>query len=168
MEYCLSLVLFTLQSFSRTLSFILISTSFLSLLLAYIGQHFFGLFPCKLCLYERIPYFGLLGANVLTFYFSAFRKWVNWVNVFFVLLGIALSGWHVLTEWGVVAEKCASATKHATPDALLDSLVNNTHSCASPTIILFNFSMAELNFILSLLLLLVCFMGVKYAKKQSN
>ena len=33
---------------------------------AWIAQYSFGLFPCKLCLYQRLPYYGVIACSLLS------------------------------------------------------------------------------------------------------
>ena len=73
-------------------------SSLLALGAAYIAEMFFGLVPCKLCLYERIPYFVVILPSVLMIA-RGYSK-IFFVSVACYVVGIAISCYHAGLEYG--------------------------------------------------------------------
>ena len=75
------------------------------LIFAYISQYGFGLEPCILCIYQRIPY-AIMAAlmAVLLMIRKPLFQWV-WVLLIIGLLAeIAIAGYHVAVEQGIITE----------------------------------------------------------------
>lgn len=117
-----------------------------------------------LCVYQRVPYGALVLINILAIYIRKFRFWSAVLSLCCVVLSLALSAWHVMIEWGLIVEKCAVIQAN-TPEQMLQTLTKNAPTCAEPILLLFGISMAEWNFLLSCLLLIVSTLGVKYGKR---
>ena len=89
----------------RNPKLVLFGLFFSPLILAYISQYGFGLEPCILCIYQRIPY-AIMAAIVVALLIikKPITQWV-WV---FLILGIlaelAIAGYHVGVEQGIITE----------------------------------------------------------------
>ena len=66
---CLRLIKYLIEYFqvSKRLAVAVVGVSIVSLILAYTAQYAFGLKPCILCLYQRIPYFTNIVFGALAF-----------------------------------------------------------------------------------------------------
>lgn len=129
---------------------------------AYFIQYFLEIAPCKLCLYQRIPYVVLVLAGILSF----IRVWdVSYSKVLLncarllILLEICLSFYQVGIERDIFYEiipcEVVPLEKAVTKDMLRDQIKNNVSvSCREVGIRILGLSLAEINFVLSICLML--------------
>lgn len=128
---------------------------------AYISQYGFGLKPCILCLYQRVPYALniVLGfcAVLATYRYPRLATLILYAIVLTFLAGTAIAGFHVGVEqgWWKGLQACGNTTlpKNATVEELRAFL----HSqgivrCDKPAWTMFGISMAGYNVMVSLAL----------------
>ena len=144
---------------------------------AYIAQYAFGLEPCILCLYQRIPYAvaGVLGGAALFVPSLRFRA-VAVAGVVF-LVGAALAFYHVGVEqhWWVSVASCGAggggpvdAGGPATVDELRQMLTRGrpAKACDEVDWTLFGLSMATYNVGVSLALGTASLWAAKQLRRQ--
>jgi disulfide bond formation protein DsbB len=136
------------------LSVILIAVSALSLIAAYVSEHVFGLLPCVLCIYQRIPYFVIIGVCVLSMFVEGQKRAVLLAIAgitFWVGAGIAF--FHVGVEQGVfvLEEGCVdSLSEIGSLEALRNAIVGKPAApCDEPAFVFLGLSMAGWNFFFS-------------------
>jgi len=128
----------------------------LSLLAAYIIEYGLGHAPCKLCIYQRVPYFlsiFLILNTLLT------KKYIK-LSLFFLALislcGSALSFYHFGIEQGFFNETLVCETENQTnnlsKEEILDQLRKQTVSCKDVSFRLLGLSLASINAIFSFIL----------------
>ena len=93
--------------------FFLIFISIFALSLAYISQYFFGLLPCKLCLYERKPFIAIIAICLLILVFfktKKAKKLAVCLSLFFLLINASIAIYHVGVEQKIfkLSESCNS------------------------------------------------------------
>ena len=78
---------------------ILFSVSLIAIASALIAEYFFDLAPCKMCLKQRYPYYGIIIVVIL---FYGFRKtqsiWLYILSHAAILYGLFYAVWHVGIE----------------------------------------------------------------------
>jgi len=130
------------------ISFILIS--------AFIIEYGLGHKPCKLCLYERIPYFLSFLLIVKIFFFSGYEKITLLILSLIFMISSILAFYHFGIEEGFFKESLTCATKelseNLTKEELLKQLSQSTISCKDVSFRIFGFSLASINIIFSILL----------------
>mgnify|MGYP001217827015 CR=1 FL=1 len=110
--------------------------------------------PCKLCLYQRIPY---LIAIFICFFGYIFNKklfWLYLLSVCFVI-SIFLSGYHVGIENNIFSEYsgCKVNNLNLTNKLeILESLKNSSPNCKDVNFNIFGLSLATINLIISVLI----------------
>jgi disulfide bond formation protein DsbB len=146
----------------RSLLVAVVLVSLAALAAAFAGQYLFGLEPCILCLYERIPWAVaalIAGLGVI--------GWAGWQASWSVLLcavvlaaGAALAFYHVGVEqhwWGSVAGCVGEPIGGLTLDDLRpEALARQLKPCDRVDWRLFGLSLAGYNAIISMLVSLVC------------
>lgn len=70
----------------------------LILLSVYAMEYIWGMKPCELCLYERLPYILMLTTAYIGIFMTRLRKILSLLIVLFGLGGVALSFFHVSVE----------------------------------------------------------------------
>ena len=146
--------------------FLLIS---LSLILAFVIEYGLGHEPCKLCLYQRYPYY--LSIVLLTSIFVIKKNIKIHLLILSVvsLLGSIVAFYHFGIEQGFFNESVVCETKNfnqiLTKEDILKELKRNTISCKEVTFRFLGLSLASINTIFSLILSYIFF---KIFKKYEN
>jgi len=143
---------------NRTLIFILAALSF-SLIAAYTIEYGLGHKPCKLCIYQRIPYFFsiFLILNILLIKRYVKPSFLLLVLVF--LSGSILAFYHFGIEQGFFSESFVCETQNLnnnlSKEEVLKQLKENTVSCKDATFKVFGLSLASINTIFSFALFII-------------
>ena len=143
------------KNLNKILFLILLILS-ISIFSAYFIEYVLGHKPCKLCIYQRYPYFIsiFLILNILIF-----KKYIklSLLGLMLVsLLGSVIAFYHVGIEQGFIDESVVCNVKNfdqnLTKDELFKALGENTISCKTVTFRVFGLSLATINAIISLIL----------------
>ena len=132
--------------------YILIFTiSLSSLLIALYIEFFLGFKPCKLCIYQRIPY---LLAIFITFFGISYYKNLFWLYILLVIFfsSTSISGYHLGIEQGFFEEfsGCKANNLDITNKVdLLKIFETESKSCKDVEFSIFGLSLASINFLLS-------------------
>jgi len=138
-------ILFTLLIF---ISFILVS--------AFIIEHRLGHQPCKLCVYERIPYFLSVLLIIKIFFIRIYERGTLLILSLVFIISTCLAFYHLGIEQGFFKETLACAagnlSENITKEELLEQLNQNIISCKDVSFRIFGLSLATINTIFSLIL----------------
>ena len=132
--------------------------SILAICFAFFLQYFLGHQPCKLCIYQRIPYYIVVLVSVLYLIFNKYFKIYYSLLIFLLLSEFFISNYHTLSTFGILNYSgCESATlpKDITKlkDALMsDSLVVN---CSNANLKFFGVPLSVYNSLFSFVFLLL-------------
>ena len=143
------------QSNNIFLIFILTIIS-LTIISALIIQYWLGHEPCKLCLYERIPYFLSMLLIIKILFIKKYEK-ITFLILSLVFIGsAALAFYHFGIEQGFFSESLACTTgdlsKTLSKEELLQQLKQNNISCKDVSFRILGLSLAAINTIFSLAL----------------
>jgi len=135
---------------------VLLTIISLTIISALIIQYWLGHEPCKLCLYERIPYFlsVLLIAKIL--FIKKYEK-ITLLILFLVFMSsAALAFYHFGIEQGFFSEslvcKTGDLSKTLSKEELLQQLKQNSIGCKNVSFRILGLSLAAINTIFSLVL----------------
>ena len=138
--------------------FIFILLIFISLILisAFFIEHKLGHQPCKLCLYERIPYFLSVLLIIKIFFTRIYERETLLILSLVFIISTCLAFYHLGIEQGFFKESLACAagnlSENITKEELLEQLNQNIISCKDVSFRIFGFSLAAINVIFSLIL----------------
>ena len=126
----------------------------LTLISALVIQYWFGHEPCRLCLYERIPYFLSILLIIKILFIKKYEK-VTLLMLFLVFVGSsALALYHFGIEQGFFSESLACTTGNfaetLSKEQILEQLKLNSISCKDVSFRIFGFSLAAINTIFSI------------------
>ena len=131
---------------------------FVSLVLisAFVIEYGFGHQPCKLCLYERIPYFLSILLIIKIFFIKKYER-VTLLVLSLIFIGSAtLAFYHFGIEQGFVSESFVCETRNLSEtlskEQLLEQLKQNNISCKDVSFRILGMSLAAINTIFSLIL----------------
>ena len=134
---------------------ILVFTS-LVLVTAFIIENQLGHEPCKLCLYERIPYFLSVLLIIKMFYIKKNQRVTLLILFLAFISSAALAFYHFGIEQGFFSESLACTagdlSKTFSKEQLLEQLKQNTISCKDVSFRILGLSLAAINTIFSLFL----------------
>ena len=142
--------------------------SIISLLSAVFIENVLEQSPCRLCLYQRIPY--LISIFICFFGFNYYKNflWMYLLLILFIISTI-LSGYHVGIENGIFEEfsGCTSENINITNKLdLLNNLKKTMPSCKNVDFKLFGLSLATINLITSLIISTISITIIKYEKNK--
>jgi len=145
----------TIKINKKFLSIILIFVS-LVLIIAFLIEHKLGHQPCKLCLYERIPYFLSILLIIKMLFIKQYEK-ITLLIISLVFVGSTiLAFYHFGIEQGFFSEsfvcKAENISETLSKEELLEQLKQNTISCKEVNFTIFGFSLAAINTIFSIAL----------------
>ena len=128
----------------------------LTIISALIIQYWLGHEPCKLCLYERIPYFLSMLLIIKILFIKKYEK-ITLLILFLVFMSSAtLAFYHFGIEQGFFSESLACTTgdllKTLSKEELLEQLKQNNISCKEVNFRILGLSLAAINTIFSLVL----------------
>tara|TARA_Y100000590_G_scaffold405349_1_gene493585 strand:- start:2213 stop:2695 length:483 start_codon:yes stop_codon:yes gene_type:complete len=126
------------------------------LLAAFVIEHKLGHQPCKLCVYQRIPYFLSILIIIKIFFIKTDEKITLFILSILFIIGAILAFYHFGIEQGFFKESLACTTedlsKNLSKEEILEQLKENTIGCKDVSFKIFGFSLAAINTIFSILL----------------
>ena len=142
------------------------------LVVAYVGQYIFGLMPCKLCSYQRIPYIAIIIICAQALWLRKLPIIFSYSLIFGCLLaGISLAAFHFGVEMGWVQHHSSCTFNHEGVNSfeqyklMIESA--DLVSCDMPTPLFFGISMVGWNLIYGLLIT-TCFVWLYKNKRSAN
>ena len=139
----------------KFLFIILIFISFV-LVSAFVIEYGFNHQPCKLCLYERIPYFLSILLIAKIFLIRGYEKITLLILSLIFIISSALAFYHFGIEQGFFKESLAclveNLSENLTKEDLLKELSQNSISCKDVSFNIFGISLAAINTIFSIFL----------------
>ena len=139
----------------KFLFIILIFISFV-LVSAFVIEYGFNHQPCKLCLYERIPYFLSILLIAKIFLIRGYEKVTLLILSLIFIISSILAFYHFGIEQGFFDESLVCVTENFTEtlskEQLLEQLKQNSISCKNVSFRILGFSLATINSIFSIIL----------------
>ena len=123
--------------------------------------------PCKLCLYQRIPYIVAIFISFIGYNYFKNKKILILILIVFATSSL-LSGYHYGIENNIFEEfsGCSgNAISITNKTELLQSLSKNIKSCKDVNFKIFGQSLAGINFILSIIITIYTLRILLYEKK---
>jgi len=134
----------------------------LVLISAFIIEYWLEHEPCKLCLYERIPYFLSILLITKILFFRGYEKATLLILSLVFIISTVLAFYHFGIEQGFFNESLACAagnlSEMLSKEELLEQLKQNVISCKDVSFKIFVFSLAAINTIFSTLLSVIFIM----------
>ncbi len=142
--------------------------SLLSLLMALYIEFYLGYSPCKLCIYQRIPY---LLAIFLTFLGISYYKNLIWLYLLLITFfsSLLLSGYHFGIEQEIFNEfsGCTgNSINIIDKNKLLELLNSEINSCKNVDFRILGLSLATINFLFSFIIFILILKVIKNEKNK--
>ena len=148
---------------------IVLITSVIAISIALIAEYFFEILPCKMCLYQRYPYyFIIIFSLIYLFTKKTPLAWYYWIINFSFIIGLFFSLWHVGIEQKILPglSGCSNIIeKTSSLKNLKEQIINqNIINCNEITWSFMGISMATYN---SLLLMMLLLLNIKFTLENS-
>ena len=142
--------------------------SIFSILFAFYLQYVLGHAPCKLCIYQRIPYYLIIGIGII---YLLLKKYLRFSIVLITILLVSellISGYHTLDTFGFIEYTgCESASLPSDISTLKEALLADSLvvTCSNANIKYFGLPFSLYNTLFSLFFLLII---ISYASKKKR
>ena len=128
----------------------------LTIISALIIQYWLGHDPCKLCLYERIPYFLSMLLLIKIIFIKKYERIILLILFLVFMSSTVLAFYHFGIEQGFFSEslvcKTGDLSKTLSKEELLQQLKQNSIGCKNVSFRMLGLSLAAINTIFSLVL----------------
>ena len=145
-----------LKQSNNILLIIIFAVISLASISALIIQYWLGHEPCKLCLYERIPYFLSILLLIKILLFKKNEKITLFILSLVFVSSSTLAFYHFGIEQGFFSEslvcKAEDLSKILSKEQLLEQLKQNSVSCKDVSFRILGLSLAAINTVFSLFL----------------
>jgi len=140
-----------------------------SLVTVFIVEYELGHQPCKLCIYERIPYILSVFLILELIFFKKSEKITLLLISLIFAISTILAFYHLGIEQGLFTESFVCKSKNfsqtLSKEQLLEQLKQNTVSCKDVNFKVLGFSLASINSIFSIVLSVIFLrLFLKYEK----
>ncbi len=133
----------------------------IALIFAYLVEYKLGYKPCKLCIYQRIPYFLSIFLIIEILFYKKYVKSTLLILSLIFFFSFCLAFYHFGIEQGFFSEdlicKSGNIEKIFSKEQLLEQLKKNAVSCKDVYFKILGFSLASINAIVSLILSFIMF-----------
>ena len=150
----------------KSLYLVILGYSIFAIIYALYVEYYLNYQPCKLCLYQRVPFILAIFVSFVGFNFPNKDEVLIFLIITFAI-GKIISGYHFGIENNIFEEfkGCSNFSLNITDKAdLLKSLNQTLPSCKDISFTLFGISLAGLNFLSSLLILIYSVRTLVYEK----
>ena len=140
------------------------------LIFAFVIEYKLGHQPCKLCFYERVPYFLSIFLILKILFIRGYEKITLLILSIVFVFSSVLAFYHFGIEQGFFKEslvcKTESLSENLSKKELLQQLKQNSVSCKDVSFRILGLSLAAINTIFSLILSFVFIKLFMYCKKN--
>ena len=153
---------------SKNIFFLAVLFSIFAILSAFFMQYVLGHAPCKLCTYQRIPYYIIILVGLITLFFPKIIKLTSFLLIFLLLAEFLVSNYHTLSTYEVISYSgCQSAEIPNDINQLKEALMSDTLivNCSNANLKYFGIPLSIYNSFFSLMFLIVI---VSNAYKEKN
>lgn len=148
--------------------FLVFLFSLVAMSFALILQYAYGHSPCKLCVYQRVPYYSILILGVFYFFIKRYFNLIYILLTILLLVELGISGYHSLTTFGIIEYTgCEAATLPNDITKLKEELMSNTliTTCSDANLPYFGIPLSVYNFLFSMTFLLLIILNA-YKKEK--
>ena len=153
---------------SKNIFYLAVLFSIFAILSAFFMQYVLGHAPCKLCTYQRIPYYIIVLIGLFTLFFPKIIRLTSFLLIFLLLAEFLVSNYHTLSTYEVISYSgCQSAEIPGDINQLKDALMSDTLivNCSNANLKYFGIPLSIYNSFFSLMFLIVI---VFYVYKEKN
>ena len=154
---------------SKNIFFLAVLFSIFAILSAFFMQYVLGHAPCKLCTYQRIPYYIIILVGLIALFFPKIIKITSFLLIFLLLAEFLISNYHTLSTYEVISYSgCQSAEIPNDIIQLKEALMSDTLivNCSNANLKYFGIPLSIYNSFFSLMFLIVIVFKAYEEKNQ--
>ena len=154
---------------SKNIFLLAVLFSIFAILSAFFMQYVLGHAPCKLCTYQRIPYYIIILVGLITLFFPKIIKLTSILLIFLLLAEFLVSNYHTLSTYEVISYSgCQSAEIPNDINQLKEALMSDTLivNCSNANLKYFGIPLSIYNSFFSLMFLIVIVFNAYKEKNQ--
>ena len=154
---------------SKNIFYLAVLFSIFAISSAFFMQYVLGHDPCKLCTYQRIPYYIIILIGLITFLFPKIIKITFFLLIFLLLAEFLASNYHTLSTFEVISYSgCQSAEIPSDINVLKEALMSDTLivNCTNANLKYFGIPLSIYNSFFSLMFLIVIVFNAYKEKNQ--
>ena len=154
---------------SKNIFFFAVLFSTFAILSALFMQYVQGHAPCKLCTYQRVPYYIIILIGLITLFFPKIIKITSFLLIFLLLAEFLVSNYHTLSTYEVISYSgCQSAEIPSDINQLKEALMSDTLivNCSNANLKYFGIPLSIYNSFFSLMFLIVIAFNAYKEKNQ--
>ena len=154
---------------SKNIFFLAVLFSIFAILSAFFMQYVLGHAPCKLCTYQRIPYYIIILVGLIALFFPNIIKITSFLLIFLLLAEFLVSNYHTLSTYEVISYSgCQSAEIPNDINQLKEALMSDTLivNCSNANLKYFGIPLSIYNSFFSLMFLIVIVFNAYKEKNQ--
>ena len=156
---------------SKNIFFLAVLFSIFAILSAFFMQYVLGHAPCKLCTYQRIPYYIIILVGLITLFFPKIIKLTSFLLILLLLAEFLVSNYHTLSTYEVISYSgCQSAEIPNDINQLKEALMSDTLivNCSNANLKYFGIPLSIYNSFFSLMFLIVIAFNAYKEKNQKT
>ena len=156
---------------SKNIFYLAVLFSIFAISSAFFMQYVLGHDPCKLCTYQRIPYYIIILIGLITFLFPKIIKITSFLLIFLLLAEFLVSNYHTLSTFEVISYSgCQSAEIPSDINVLKEALMSDTLivNCTNANLKYFGIPLSIYNSFFSLMFLIVIAFNAYKEKNQKT
>jgi disulfide bond formation protein DsbB len=143
---------------SKNIFFLTVLFSFFAILSAFFMQYVLGHAPCKLCTYQRIPYYVIILIGMATLFFHKIIKLSFLLLILLLIAEFLISNYHTLSTYEIINYSgCQSVEIPNDINQLKEALMSDTLvvNCSNANLEYFGIPLSIYNSFFSLMFLIV-------------
>ena len=156
---------------SKNIFYLAVLFSIFAILSAFFMQYVLGHDPCKLCTYQRIPYYIIILIGLITFLFPKIIKITSFLLIFLLLAEFLVSNYHTLSTFEVISYSgCQSVEIPSDINVLKEALMSDDLivNCTNANLKYFGIPLSIYNSFFSLMFLIVIAFNAYKEKNQKT
>ena len=143
---------------SKNIFYLIVLFSIFAILSAFFIQYVLGHAPCKLCSYQRIPYYVIILIGLITLFFPKIIKLSFLLLIINLIAEFLISNYHTLSTYEIISYSgCQSAEIPSDINQLKEALISDTLivNCSNANLKYFGIPLSIYNSFFSLMFLII-------------
>ena len=156
---------------SKNIFYLTVLFSVFAILSAFFMQYVLGHAPCKLCSYQRIPYYVIILIGLITLFFPKIIKLSFLLLIILLIAEFLISNYHTLSTYEIISYSgCQSAEIPSDINQLKEALISDTLivNCSNANLKYFGIPLSIYNSFFSLMFLIIIALNAHKEKSKKT
>ena len=156
---------------SKNIFYLTVLFSVFAILSAFFMQYVLGHAPCRLCTYQRIPYYVIILIGLITLFFPKIIKLSFLLLIILLIAEFLISNYHTLSTYEIISYSgCQSVEIPDDVNQLKEALISDTLivNCSNANLEYFGIPLSIYNSFFSLMFLIIISTNVHKEKSKKT